>query len=121
LAATLSFLAPMLSALTGSQIPASVFTFLLDLIPEIADVIRVLKDESASGSDKAKVTVEAAAELIDEKLDEIPEWGDLSEEQRDRMLYGLVEWVYWGMTLQEKHGKRGSRKLLKKALRKLRS
>ncbi len=114
-----SFLAPLLSSLVGGKVPVSVFTFILNLIPEIAEVIRELRDHKAKGREKSKATVAATAELIDEKLDDIPEWRDLNEEQRDRMLYGLVEWVYWGMTIQEKHGKRGSRRLLRKALSRL--
>jgi hypothetical protein len=115
------FLASLLSSLVGGQIPAGIFRFILGLIPEIADVVQTFMDQKYKGGDKAAAVVAATAELIDEKLDDIPEWADLSEEQRDRMLYGLVEWVYWGLTLKEKHGRRGSRKLMKLALRKLRS
>ena len=116
-----AFLATMLSGLTGGKVPAAVITFILKLIPTVAELIQGIREIEAEGPEKAKAVVVIVADEIDDRLDDIPEWADLSEEQRDRMLYGLVEWVYWGLNLREKRGKRGSRKLLRTAFRKLKA
>jgi hypothetical protein len=116
---SLSVLAPLLSGLTQGVVPARVFDVLLAVIPEVAEVIRGLMKERGAGKDKAKVTLDIAAEFIDERLDNLPEWKELSEERRDVMLYGLVEWIYWSIQLKEKHGS-SERPLLKKAITRLR-
>lgn len=121
----LAFLAPLLSGITGGKVSVQIFNFILGLIPAVVELVknfRDMQDESVRGSEKAKAVVETVAEMIDDDFDEvIPEWSELSEEKRDRMLYGLVEWVYWSIELSEKHGKHGSRKLFKRALLKVKS
>lgn len=115
------FLSTLLAGLTGGKVSTYIFEFILALIPEVVVMIKELRAVEAEGPDKAKAVVETVAEFIDESMDDvIPEWKDLSEERRDRMLYGLVEWVYWGIELEDKLGKKGSKKLFKRALKRLR-
>lgn len=122
-----AFLAPLLSSLTGGAVAVDVFKFILDLIPHVTELVRELRElkedggQRVRGSEKAEAIVRTVAEMIDEEFDELPAWKNLTEERRDRMLYGLVEWVYWGIELEETHGKRGKRKLFKRALTKIRA
>jgi hypothetical protein len=121
-----AFLATFLSGLTGGKVAVDVFKFILDLIPHVTDLVQQLrelkKDEDGDkipGAEKAEAIVKSVASMIDEEFDELPAWKNLSEERRDRMLYGLVEWVYWGIELEGTHGKRGKRKLFGRALTQL--
>jgi hypothetical protein len=116
-----AFLATLLASLTGGKVSTYIFEFILALIPEVVEMIKELRAIEAEGPEKAKAVVETTAEFIDETMDDaIPEWKDLSEERRDRMLYGLVEWVYWGIELEDKFGKKKSKQLFKRALKKMR-
>lgn len=116
----------LLSGLFGGKVPINVLNFILKLIPEVAQLVRDLKrikkddqGRDVDGPDKAEAAVRIIAEMIDEDLDDLPEWSNLSEDRRDRMIYGLVEWVYWGIDLNDKHGERRTNKIFKKALKRL--
>ena len=75
--------------------------FMQEVIPIAVDCVRHIKDELAEGEDKRHAAVSALAMVVDEHMDSIPEWEDLSEEQRDRILIGLVELSYFLIKVSE--------------------
>ena len=75
--------------------------FMQEVIPIAVDCVRHIKEEMAEGEDKRHAAVSALAMVVDEHMDSIPEWEDLSEEQRDRILNGLVELSYFLIKVSE--------------------
>ena len=85
----------VLGTLIGGKIPGMLVDFLAEAIPVALDGVRKLRSMAGEGSSKASTIAELLAELADEHLDQRGfAWSSMTEEARDEMLYGLVEWVY---------------------------
>ena len=100
-------------------IPAWLATFLSSVIPASIDVVREFASQEETGEVKRKAAVAALAEFLDEEFDEIPQWRQIGEERRDRILTGLVELSYFVIEQGPANG-RNIRISLRKARRKLR-
>ncbi len=86
-------------------LPAWSVSLLLQLVPFVIDLVRSLEvDKSLSGQEKLKAVLSASEKFIDERGDNLPGWHDLPEDQRDRVLRGLVEVILWVDRLGRKHG-----------------
>ena len=119
-----SLLPIAISTLLGGRVPAGLISFLADLIPAVVETVQDLNEDAnsgVSGPEKAKAAVETLAEFIEEDLDDIPEWSELGEEKRDIILNGLVELAYFVIDVQSRRGRRGARRVLRKASRKIRN
>ena len=73
--------------------PEWAILLLVEGIPAIFDIVATLKASQLAGADKFKLASEQAGEALDEALDALPTWGDISEERRDTIIGGLVELV----------------------------
>lgn len=72
--------------------PAWIAKLIAAALPAVAELVEALDEaKDRSGADRFKFVVSEVRELLDDGLDEIPEWSELDEEQRDRILGGLVE------------------------------
>lgn len=99
---------PVIGLLLTEAIPATV-----EFIDELAT------DDSRPGHEKRQAVIGATHEYLDEALDHIPEWSDVPEKRRDRMLGGLAEFAYWMSTLKSVAGRSGKIKgKIKRQLRK---
>lgn len=45
------------------------------------------------GADKRAFVVKQVAELVDAEFDQVPFWNNLAEDERDRLIAGVVEWA----------------------------
>jgi len=101
--------APMwVASLVGAALPA-----VIDLVEELDTA----KDRP--GPERFQFVVVEVAAMLDEAMDEIPEWGNLEEKERDRILGGLVELCLFihRTSYKKKRGKRDIRRALRKIRR----
>ena len=113
--------ASIVRALFGLLFPAAP-VWVADLVATVLpDLLRWVKEmEGASdleGEAKFEYVMSKAQALIDHAFDGIPTWSEVSEEERDRMIGGLVEFLVGASRLAST---KKERKALRKALRKLR-
>lgn len=74
--------------------PPWIATLLTTAIPAVMDLVEAIDDAAdKNGPEKFEFVVEKVRELLDESLDDLPEWGEISEDARDRILGGLVEFA----------------------------
>ena len=69
-----------------------------DLIMATVEVVGEIVEDLKDHEDKAErlhMAVVGVHLLLDEKFDDIPEWAELGEAKRDRILAGAVELVLW--------------------------
>jgi len=79
-------------ALIWPNIPRWVGKFLYMALMSAVTLIQTLKsDIQMSGPEKRETVIREVGTLLDEALDDVPEWKEVSEGQRDRILTGLVE------------------------------
>ena len=60
-------------------------------LPATIEMVRELNDLSIEGNLKFDMAVKEISELLDDAFDDLPEWSNLKEDQRDRIIGGLVE------------------------------
>ncbi len=85
------FIGPIVGILFP-RAPAWVSRLIVAALPAVAELVEALDEaKDRSGAERFKFVVTEVSELLDDGLDEIPEWSELDEEQRDRILGGLVE------------------------------
>ena len=74
--------------------PPWISTLLTTAIPAVIDLVEAIDDAAdKTGHEKFEFVVKEVREMLDESLDELPEWGEIEEEARDRILGGLVEFA----------------------------
>lgn len=89
-------------------------------IPAVHElVVRLKHQEGMKGEEKRVWVVSEVREILDDAFDDVPEWSQLSEEARDRILAGLAELSLWISNLADDLGPVKTRKLLRKSLAKL--
>jgi hypothetical protein len=106
----------ILSAAFGGRIPQRAIALLCDIVPAAIKLIKSLREVDEEGTDKRIAAIEALREFIDNECDDIPEWSALGEDRRDRILSGLIELVLWVVELEDLHGDRKGRALLRNAI-----
>lgn len=110
----LALLFAQLLGMVWPGVPAWVAPLLAELVPAVVRLVAKLDDrEDLPGADRAERAVREVGAFLDARLDKFPEWRELSEEQRDRILLGLVELALF---VHKAAGGRGSRKV-REALR----
>lgn len=67
--------------------------FLLAAISHSVELVAELESLPDSGEEKFKIAVQETKEFLDNEADFLPLWGTLTEEQRDRILTGIVEFA----------------------------
>ena len=112
LAPLFSFLFPRALAWVA-QLVAAALPVVVDLVEELDTA----KDRP--GAERFQFVVAEVASMLDDSLDEIPEWSNLDEGQRDRILGGLVELCLFihRASYKNKRGRRSVRKALRKIKR----
>ena len=106
----------VLRAALGAHVPSRVIDVLAQLIPAAIEVVKDLRRLAATGAEKQSAAVQVLKEFIDDYLDGMPHWEDLSEERRDRILEGLVELSLWLIEVQELKDTRRHQGLTSKAI-----
>lgn len=110
-----------LLALIWPGAPAWVSVFIGSALPVVFEVVDELEEMGdLKGHQKFVVAVEAVGAALDEAFDAIPEWSDLTEIQRDRIVDGLVELALFVQRLTIKDGKRSARRQVKHVVRSFR-
>lgn len=109
----------LLATLGIKGVPAGVVAMIIRLMPEVVEVVRGLLKKRNKGEEKRQAAIEGLKEFIDNELDDLPEWKELTEEQRDRILEGWIETAYFLISLDEKRGRRGGKRALSRALKRL--
>jgi len=72
--------------------PSWVARLIAAALPAVIDLVEELDEhKDRAGPARFEFVVTEVTEMLDDGLDEIPEWGELKEAQRDRILGGLVE------------------------------
>lgn len=100
--------------------PAWVPQLLSLAIPATIEMVRELNDLNAEGKVKFGMAVQEISELLDDAFDDLPEWSSLSEEQRDRIIGGLVELAVFLEGLVGKMGKKQTLRSARGVMRNLR-
>ena len=100
--------------------PAWVAQLLSLAIPSTIEMVRELNELQAEGKVKLGMAVGEISELLDDAFDDLPEWSSLSEEQRDRMIGGLVELAVFLEGLVGKMGKKQTLRSARGVMRSLR-
>lgn len=89
------FLLSLITAIVGfiwPAAPAWLPKMIATALPASIEIVAALESRlDLSGSQRFALATEGVGELLDEALDEVPEWRELSEARRDRILAGLVE------------------------------
>lgn len=99
----------------------AVINFLSQVLPTVIEVVSGLLKSEGKGKDKRYAAVTAISEFVDSSFDDLPEWKELDEEQRDRMIAGWVETALFIIKVEGEGGKGSGKKLLKAALKKLKA
>lgn len=100
--------------------PPWIATLLSTAIPAVIDLVEALDDAvDKTGSEKFEFVVSEIRDLLDEGMDSIPEWGDYSEDGRDRILGGLVELAVFVHKIAEDESPKAARRKVRRALRKI--
>jgi len=100
--------------------PAWVAQLLSLAIPSTIEMVRELNELQAEGKVKFGMAVGEISELLDDAFDDLPEWSSLSEEQRDRIIGGLVELAVFLEGLVGKMGKKQTLRSARGVMRSLR-
>ena len=100
--------------------PAWVAQLLSLAVPATIELVRELNDINAEGKIKFGMAVSEISELLDDAFDDLPEWSSLSEEQRDRIIGGLVELAVFLEGLVGKVGKKETLRSARSSIRALR-
>ncbi len=100
--------------------PAWVAQLLSLAVPATIEMVRELNDIQAEGKIKFGMAVSEISELLDDAFDDLPEWSSLSEEQRDRIIGGLVELAVFLEGLVGKVGKKETLRSARGVMRTLR-
>lgn len=100
--------------------PPWVGTLLSTAIPAIIDLVDAIDDVAdKSGQQKFEFVVNEVREMLDDSLDSLPEWGDIDEEARDRILGGLVEFAVFVNKVADDEGKKSARRRVRRAIKKI--
>lgn len=100
--------------------PAWVAQLIAAALPAVIDLVEEMDDlNDRPGNERFSFVITEVKELLDDGLDEIPEWSELDEKQRDRILGGLVELCLFIHRVSYGKGKK-KRKNVRRAIRKIR-
>ena len=100
--------------------PAWVGTLINTAIPAVINLVDAIDDAAdKSGAEKFEFVIKEVSELLDDSLDSLPEWGELEEEARDRILGGLVEFAVCINKVAEDEGPRSARRKVRRAIKKI--
>lgn len=100
--------------------PAWVAQLISLAVPASIEMVRELNDLKAEGKVKFDMAVSEIADLLDDSFDDLPEWSELTEEQRDRIIGGLVELAVFLEGLVGTMGKKETLRSAKSVMRSLR-
>jgi len=90
--------------------PEWVATFVGSVFPAVVELVDSFKDlDEFEGAQKFEFVVGTIRTLVDDALDPLPLWGEKSEDERDRLIGGLVEWAYFIHQATERAGKTSSK------------
>lgn len=111
-------LVPVLSLLFP-RAPAWVARLIAAALPAVADLVAELDEaKDRTGAERFTFVVTEVSEMLDDGLDEIPEWSELDEKQRDRILGGLVELcLFIHRTTKSKKNRKDVRRAIRKIKR----
>lgn len=97
------------------EAPAWVASVVAKAIGNVAKVVKALdraEYAALSPSQKRLKVVTVGRKLLDDAFDEVPTWGALSEDRRDRIVVGIAELVLFVLDLSAPE-RRSARKALK--------
>jgi hypothetical protein len=83
-------------------------------------MVRELNELKMDGTLKFDMAVKEISDLLDDAFDDLPEWSSLTEEQRDRIIGGLVELSVFLEGLVGKMGKKQTLRSARGVMRSLR-
>lgn len=89
-------------------------------LPATIEMVRELNDLKLDGKLKFDMAVREISDLLDDAFDDLPEWSSLEEDQRDRIIGGMVELAVFLQGLVGKVGKRETLRSARSVIRSLR-
>tara|TARA_R110000787_G_scaffold11103_1_gene37211 strand:+ start:4997 stop:5350 length:354 start_codon:yes stop_codon:yes gene_type:complete len=87
----LTGLIAFLFRVAAPKAPTWVPLLITALIKATMELVDELRNHDAAGADKRAAVIVGVSGILDETLDDLPAWGDLTEDQRDRMIGGVTE------------------------------
>ena len=108
-----------LFSLIFPRAPAWVAALISAALPAVIELVEELDHvKDRPGAARFEFVLSEIKAMLDDGLDEIPEWGELKERQRDRILGGLVELcLFIHRASKTKKNRRGVRRALRKIKR----
>ena len=100
--------------------PAWVAQLISLALPATIEMVRELNEINMEGKLKFDMAVKEISELLDDAFDDLPEWSTLKEDQRDRIIGGLVELAVFLQGLVGKMGKKETLRSARGVMRSLR-
>ena len=100
--------------------PSWVAQLLSLALPATIEMVRELNELKMDGTLKFDMAVKEISDLLDDAFDDLPEWSSLTEEQRDRIIGGLVELSVFLEGLVGKMGKKQTLRSARGVMRSLR-
>lgn len=85
-----ALLKPLLSALFPKLKPWA-RRFLAFLIPGLVTLVQEIVDAAGSDEEAAEASIAAVSKFLDDSLDFLPVWRDVSEKDRDDIIVGLTK------------------------------
>lgn len=95
--------------------PGWVF-FLLEALDAAFEIVELLQDSDAEKAAKFQIAAQLVGEALDEALDDLPEWSEISERRRDTIIAGLVEFAVFISETADR-SRRTTRRRLRRAVR----
>lgn len=93
----MSFLHVLVDMLIGllpiPKVAKDIIKLILDTSLDFVEGLTSAQYKHLTGEEKRKFVISQVAEVIDENFDDVPFWKRLSEERRDRLIAGVVEWA----------------------------
>jgi hypothetical protein len=100
--------------------PGWISTLLTTAIPSVLSLVEAIDDAAEkTGAEKFEFVVREVREMLDDSLDSLPEWGEISEEARDRILGGLVEFAVFVHKVAEDESPRKARRKVRRAIKRI--
>lgn len=86
--------------------PAWVAALITKALPQVVRFVEEAAEAAhLTGDEKHEFVLHQVRIVLDEGLDDIPEWSELTEDERDELLDALIKWVVFIRRLQDHRAK----------------
>ena len=104
----------------GPRWLSSLIGSMTHLVQEIVEELTSDEYSGLSGAEKLALVVATVRSELDEGFDDMPQWGDMDEAARDRIIGGLAELTLFIYRLTSTSDRREQRRIQRRTQRRLR-